>query len=233
MAGRSRHPPPLGREGQPPPLNTARIATLVIPKSLASYRPRPLHVILSELLALRFSDLRVAKASSPPRRKPYSLGKIFPRDNNIAPAPHCPKSSKSGKAPLSAIGPPLALNQGTAPLTTCVTLGELMRLSKLSLLGAAATLALSGLSAHADSLSLGSSGQSMSFIFNGDHLHGSGGNFTPPLPSSAAKRSTSPQSTASISITTSATTRSTTTPSSPPTAPSTEAPSTTPLKSPG
>jgi Thioester domain/PEP-CTERM motif len=54
-----------------------------------------------------------------------------------------------------------------------------MRLSKLSLLGAAATLAFSGLSAHADSLSLGSSGQSMSFIFDGDHLHASGGNFTP------------------------------------------------------
>ena len=54
-----------------------------------------------------------------------------------------------------------------------------MRLSKLSLLGAVATLALSGLSAHADSLSLGSSGQSMSFIFDGDHLHASGGNFTP------------------------------------------------------
>jgi hypothetical protein len=54
-----------------------------------------------------------------------------------------------------------------------------MRLSKLSLLGAVATLTLSGLSAHADSLSLGSSGQSMSFIFDGDHLHSSGGNFTP------------------------------------------------------
>jgi hypothetical protein len=54
-----------------------------------------------------------------------------------------------------------------------------MRLSKLSLLGAAVTLTLSGLSAHADSLSLGSSGQSMSFIFNGDHDNGSGGNFTP------------------------------------------------------
>jgi Thioester domain/PEP-CTERM motif len=54
-----------------------------------------------------------------------------------------------------------------------------MRLSKLSLLGAVATLALSGLSAHADSLSLGSSGQSVSFIFDGDHLHASGGNFTP------------------------------------------------------
>ncbi len=54
-----------------------------------------------------------------------------------------------------------------------------MRLSKLSLLGAAATLAFSGLSAHADSLSLGSTGQSLSFIFNGDHEHGSGGNYTP------------------------------------------------------
>jgi hypothetical protein len=54
-----------------------------------------------------------------------------------------------------------------------------MRLSKLSLLGAAATLAFSGLSAHADSLSLGSAGQSMSFIFNGDHETAAGGNFTP------------------------------------------------------
>jgi hypothetical protein len=54
-----------------------------------------------------------------------------------------------------------------------------MRLSKLSLLGAIATLTFSGLSAHADSLSLGSSGQSMQFIFDGDHLHSSGGNFTP------------------------------------------------------
>jgi len=54
-----------------------------------------------------------------------------------------------------------------------------MRLSKLSLLGAAATLAFSGLSAHADSLSLGSSGQAMSFFFDRDYLHGAGGNFTP------------------------------------------------------
>jgi hypothetical protein len=54
-----------------------------------------------------------------------------------------------------------------------------MRLSKLSLLGAAATLAFSGLSAHADSLSLGSAGQSMSFIFNGDHETAAGGNFSP------------------------------------------------------
>ena len=54
-----------------------------------------------------------------------------------------------------------------------------MRLSKLSLLGAAAALTFSVLSAHADSLSLGSSGQSMSFIFDGDQLHTSGGNFTP------------------------------------------------------
>ena len=53
-----------------------------------------------------------------------------------------------------------------------------MRLLKLSLL-AVVTLTFSGLSAHADSLSLGSSGQSLSFLFNGDHDHGSGGNFTP------------------------------------------------------
>jgi Thioester domain/PEP-CTERM motif len=54
-----------------------------------------------------------------------------------------------------------------------------MSLSKLSLLGAAAALAFSGIAAHADSLSLGSAGQSMSFIFNGDHESGAGGNFTP------------------------------------------------------
>ena len=54
-----------------------------------------------------------------------------------------------------------------------------MRLSKLSLLGAAATLAFSGLSAHADSLSLGSTGQSLNFTFNGHQDHGAGGNFTP------------------------------------------------------
>jgi len=54
-----------------------------------------------------------------------------------------------------------------------------MRLSKLSLLGAVATLALSGLWAHADSLSLGSSGPSLHFTFDGDNLHSSGGNFTP------------------------------------------------------
>jgi hypothetical protein len=53
-----------------------------------------------------------------------------------------------------------------------------MRLSKLSLLGAAATLAMSGLAAHADSLSLGNSGQSLSFIFDGSHETGSGGNFS-------------------------------------------------------
>jgi hypothetical protein len=54
-----------------------------------------------------------------------------------------------------------------------------MSFSKISLLAAAATLAISGLSAHADSLSLGNTGQSMSFTFNGDHESGSGGNYTP------------------------------------------------------
>jgi hypothetical protein len=54
-----------------------------------------------------------------------------------------------------------------------------MSLSKISLLGAAAALAFSGLPAHADSLSLGSAGQSMSFIFNGDHETAAGGNFSP------------------------------------------------------
>jgi hypothetical protein len=54
-----------------------------------------------------------------------------------------------------------------------------MRFSKLSLLGVAAALTVSALPAHADSLSLGSAGQSMSFLFNGDHETGSGGNITP------------------------------------------------------
>jgi hypothetical protein len=53
------------------------------------------------------------------------------------------------------------------------------------MLGAAAALAISGVSAvsgvsaHADSLTLGNTGQSMSFTFNGDHETGSGGNYTP------------------------------------------------------
>src|ERR1700730_12995771 len=67
----------------------------------------------------------------------------------------------------------------TATQSSSERIGELMRLSKLSLLGALATLALSSLSAHADSLSLGSTGQSMSFTFYGDHESGSGGNYTP------------------------------------------------------
>jgi hypothetical protein len=54
-----------------------------------------------------------------------------------------------------------------------------MHLSKLSLLGAAAALAFSGLAAHADSLSLGNAGQSMSFTFFGNHENGAGGNYTP------------------------------------------------------
>jgi hypothetical protein len=54
-----------------------------------------------------------------------------------------------------------------------------MRLLNLSLLAVAATLSFSGLSAHADSLSLGSTGQSLHFTFNGDNEHGSGGNYTP------------------------------------------------------
>jgi hypothetical protein len=54
-----------------------------------------------------------------------------------------------------------------------------MSLSKISLLGASAALALSGLAAHADSLSLGSAGQSMTFTFNGSPDQGAGGNFTP------------------------------------------------------
>jgi hypothetical protein len=53
-----------------------------------------------------------------------------------------------------------------------------MSASKLTLLAAAATLAVSSLSAHADSLTLGSAGQSMSFFFDG-FQQGAGGNFSP------------------------------------------------------
>lgn len=54
-----------------------------------------------------------------------------------------------------------------------------MSLSKLSLLAAAAALTLSGVAAHADSLTLGNAGQSMSFTFFGNHESGAGGNFSP------------------------------------------------------
>jgi hypothetical protein len=53
-----------------------------------------------------------------------------------------------------------------------------MSLSKLSLLAVAATLTLSGVAAHADSLTLGNAGGSFSFTFNGDHETASGGNMT-------------------------------------------------------
>jgi hypothetical protein len=53
-----------------------------------------------------------------------------------------------------------------------------MSASKLVLLAAAATLAVSSLSAHADSLSLGSAGQSMSYFFDG-FQQAAGGNFSP------------------------------------------------------
>lgn len=53
-----------------------------------------------------------------------------------------------------------------------------MSASKITLLAAAATLAVSSLSAHADSLTLGSAGQSMSFYFDG-YQQGAGGNFSP------------------------------------------------------
>ncbi len=53
-----------------------------------------------------------------------------------------------------------------------------MSASKLTLLAAAATLAVSSISAHADSLTLGTAGQSMSFYFDG-YQQGAGGNFTP------------------------------------------------------
>ena len=54
-----------------------------------------------------------------------------------------------------------------------------MSLSKLGLLAVAATLTVGAVSAHADSLTLGDGGQSMSFKFDGDHSNGSGGNYTP------------------------------------------------------
>src|SRR5580700_499738 len=117
------------------------------------------------------------------RRKPYSRGQTFSLHaaNNIAAKLRIvPKSSKLGKAPRKRNWPPTCTKARYSTTNRLASpIGELMRLSKLSLLGAVATLALSGLSAHADSLSLGSSGQSMSFIFDGDHLHASGGNFTP------------------------------------------------------
>lgn len=53
-----------------------------------------------------------------------------------------------------------------------------MSFSKLSLLAAAATLAFSGLSAHADSLTLGDGGGAFSFFFNGDFETAGGGNIT-------------------------------------------------------
>lgn len=54
-----------------------------------------------------------------------------------------------------------------------------MSFSKLSLLAAAATLAFSsGLSAHADSLTLGNGGGAFSFFFNGDFETAGGGNMT-------------------------------------------------------
>jgi hypothetical protein len=54
-----------------------------------------------------------------------------------------------------------------------------MSLSKLGLLAVVATLTVGGVSAHADSLTLGDAGQSMSFFFDGDPGNGAGGNFTP------------------------------------------------------
>lgn len=53
-----------------------------------------------------------------------------------------------------------------------------MSFSKLSLLAAAATLAFSGLSAHADSLTVGNGGGAFSFFFNGDFQTAGGGNMT-------------------------------------------------------
>jgi hypothetical protein len=53
-----------------------------------------------------------------------------------------------------------------------------MSLSKLSLLAVASTLALGSVAAHADSLTLGDAGPSMSFIYDGHIYDAAGGNFT-------------------------------------------------------
>jgi PEP-CTERM motif-containing protein len=53
-----------------------------------------------------------------------------------------------------------------------------MSFSKLSLLAAAATLAFSGLSAHADSLTVGNGGGAFSFFFNNSFETAGGGNMT-------------------------------------------------------
>jgi PEP-CTERM motif/Thioester domain len=54
-----------------------------------------------------------------------------------------------------------------------------MSLSKLGLLAVVATLTTGAVSAHADSLTLGDAGQSMSFKFDGHTYNGAGGNFSP------------------------------------------------------
>jgi hypothetical protein len=53
-----------------------------------------------------------------------------------------------------------------------------MSFSKLSLLAVAATLTLSGLSAHADALNLGNPGGYFSYFFNGNFETAAGGNMT-------------------------------------------------------
>jgi Thioester domain/PEP-CTERM motif len=54
-----------------------------------------------------------------------------------------------------------------------------MSLSKLGLLAIAATLTVGAVSAHADSLTLGAAGQSMSFKFDNHTYNAAGGNFSP------------------------------------------------------
>lgn len=54
-----------------------------------------------------------------------------------------------------------------------------MYLSKVSLLAVAASLALGNAAAYADTLNLGSAGDSLSFRFNGSNQTGAGGNFSP------------------------------------------------------
>jgi len=52
-----------------------------------------------------------------------------------------------------------------------------MSLAKLSLLAAAVTLSFCGLSAHADTLNLGTSVGSFSFTYDGNHETAGGGNY--------------------------------------------------------
>src|SRR5258708_27600389 len=137
-------------------------------------------------LPLPVFSFRAAFANLPPlptRRKPFTpLCKLFPfsREKPRRRVPRCPKKLQIIAASPNRNWPHTCTKARYSSINRLASpIGELMRLSKLSLLGAVATLALSGLSSHADSLSLGSSGPSLHFTFDGDNLHSSGGNFTP------------------------------------------------------